>query len=120
MQTLPLSKKVKNLLANLDCFQVYSGKAGACSCGCAGKHKYAKEHVKYGAANRGYDISEDEISDRSVKLIINKLESNPNTNWKDLSESGGHVWVETETRLLVAYFKPTGQELPDDCQQSAD
>lgn len=52
---------------------VYSGKNGMCCCGCSGKHFYPESMSKRGVEIRGYKIGEDEVSDRSVKRIFNKV-----------------------------------------------
>lgn len=51
---------------------VYSGRRGCC-CGCRGKHTYAKAHQAYGSQHRGYAVGDDEVNDRTVKLIVNKV-----------------------------------------------
>jgi hypothetical protein len=59
--------------------RVYSGSLG-CMCGCKGKYS---------------------DSDRSRKIIFNKIMRNPNHKF---DAAGTYVYVETETRNLVAYF----------------
>ena len=61
--------------------RTYSGKPG-CMCGCKGKYSEAGE------------------SDRSVKIIYNKVMNNP-AHVID----GSHAYVQTATRNLVVYFK---------------
>lgn len=77
-------------------YKVYSGKAGRCMCGCAGKYSY----TALGAVedNPGYDVS-DAVNERSVKIILNKLLRNPNTKRED-----GMLVVEQGDRVLVAYL----------------
>jgi hypothetical protein len=73
-------------------FKVYSGKPG-CMCGCNGRYKMASAHAESAAA--------EDISDRSVKIIFNKIMKNPAHKY----DAGANcVYVETETRNLVAYF----------------
>ena len=81
-------------LANVT--KVYSGKPG-CMCGCRGKYSY----TAHGAAEDGpgYDVS-DSINERSVKIIFNKVMNNPDRKVED-----GIVFVDTDTRSLVVYFK---------------
>ncbi len=59
--------------------RVYSGSPG-CMCGCKGKYS---------------------DSDRSRKIIFNKIMKNPNHKFDAAAKC---VYVETETRNLVAYF----------------
>lgn len=75
-------------LANVQ--KVYSGRPG-CMCGCRGKYSYAQ------GCEEGYD---DQVNERSVKLIFNKVMNNPKHKIED-----GIAYVETATRNLVVYFK---------------
>ena len=78
-------------------YKVYSGKAGRCMCGCAGKYSYTAE----GAVehNPGYDVS-DAVNERSVKIIAGKVLRNPNAKHED-----NYIFVEENGRILVAYLK---------------
>jgi hypothetical protein len=78
--------------------KVYSGKAGTCMCGCAGKYSY----TAHGAVNDnpGYDVSES-INERSVKIIAGKVLRNSNTDLKD----PGYAVLEQNGRVLVVFFK---------------
>lgn len=51
---------------------VYSGKPG-CMCGCLGKYSYASDWVVEGGLNRGYPVEQEDVSDRSIKIISGKL-----------------------------------------------
>lgn len=77
--------------------KVYSGKNGACQCGCSGKYSYtaygAKEH------SPGYDVS-DSVSERSVKIIAKKVLSDSN------KEVDGDIVYSVEgNRIRVVYFE---------------
>ena len=74
--------------------KVYSGKPG-CMCGCNGHYRVASAHAK--AA--GYDA--DDVSDRSVKIIFNKIIKDPAHKF---DADANCVYVQTATRNLVAYF----------------
>jgi hypothetical protein len=77
-------------------YKVYSGKNGACMCGCAGKYSYtAQGAVEHGP---GYDVS-DLVSERSVKIIAGKVLRSSNK----IAE-GDYVYVVQNDRILVAYF----------------
>jgi len=52
---------------------VYSGINGKCCCGCAGKHTYASKHQKIASKDRGYKVGDEEVCDKTVKLIVNKM-----------------------------------------------
>lgn len=86
---------------------VYSGRPGCC-CGCKGNHRYASAFRKASGKARGYPVLDDEVSDRSVSIIVNKLNRNI-ANGDNVLESPGldgetFVSFETESRLLIAYF----------------
>ncbi len=77
-------------------YKVYSGKNGACMCGCAGKYSYTELGAKEN--NPGYDVS-DQVNERSVKIILGKLLRNPNT----LRDEGTLVLTQNG-RILVAWL----------------
>ncbi len=79
----------------MNVYKVYSGKTG-CMCGCLGKYSYTAD----GAVNHspGYDVSTS-VSERSVKIITNKVLRNSNKKIED-----GIAYVEENGRILAAYF----------------
>ena len=76
-------------LANVQ--KVYSGKLG-CMCGCRGKYSYAQ------GCEEGYD---DQVNERSVKILFNKVMNHPERKM----DGNDIAYVETSTRNLVVYFK---------------
>ena len=80
-----------------DVYKVYSGKAGKCMCGCAGKYSYTANGAVENSP--GYDVS-DKVNERSVKIIANKVLRSSNKVVED-----NYVFVEQDGRILVAYFK---------------
>ncbi len=50
----------------------YTGKMG-CMCGCRGAYRVASKHLEAANAERGYDYDPEDVSDRSVKMAVNKL-----------------------------------------------
>jgi hypothetical protein len=56
---------------------VYLGKANTCMCGCSGDYAYTKYNQKYGSKNRGYKVTDDECSDRKVKMRLKRFFENP-------------------------------------------
>lgn len=82
--------------------KVYSGKPG-CMCGCVGKYSYNPEHRDLGSERRGYDVKDEEVSLRSVKIIAKKVLTNPDVKWDD-APNPEYAYVETDTRNLVVYF----------------
>jgi hypothetical protein len=80
---------------------VYSGKVNLCACGCAGKHSYSTEHKTWAGKNRGYEVRDEEISDRTVKTIFNKVMKAPNMQMI----TPEIATFNTKTRTYVVYFK---------------
>jgi hypothetical protein len=74
--------------------KVYSGKSGACMCGCAGKWSYTEHGAK--TDNPGY---EPDISERSVKIIANKVLGN-----NDAVKEDNYVYVDDGKRIRVVYY----------------
>ena len=79
---------------------VYSGKAGRCCCGCSGKHTYASALRAEASKSRGYEVRDEEVNDRTVKIIFNKLMKNEFEKISDTCYS-----YETGSRLYVVYLK---------------
>lgn len=81
-------------------YSVYSGKNGRCCCGCSGKHTYAAKFAQEAGEHRGYDILPEEVSDRTIKTIVNKMLKTGNViqDWPD------HVYAVSGERLYIAYF----------------
>ena len=80
--------------------KVYNGRMG-CMCGCNGKYSYTASGAV--TDSPGYDVS-DSVNERSVKIIANRVLSNPNAN---RAESDEYVFVEDRERnkIQVVYFK---------------
>ena len=78
---------------------VYSGRDGKCCCGCAGTHSYASIHREAASKDRGYEVTDEDISDRNVSRIVKKMNRS-----NDVDVSGDHASLVVENRLYVAYF----------------
>jgi len=76
---------------------VYSGKAGKCACGCAGKHSYASRHRGDASKRRGYAV---DVNDRMVSRVVNLLNSTDRTKCED-----NLAWVDIGNRTYIAYFQ---------------
>ena len=77
--------------------KVYNGKCG-CMCGCLGKYSY----TQHGADNHspGYNV-QDDVNERSVKIIARKILSNPNVKFE---ESWAFVEDRASNKNQVIYF----------------
>jgi hypothetical protein len=87
-----------------DVASVYSGKAGACCCGCKGNHRYASKHREFAAKYRGYPISDDEVNDRQVAKVVGILNASDDAALLDNDDN--MVAVEIGNRMYVAYLVP--------------
>ena len=80
--------------------KVYNGKVG-CMCGCLGKYSVPTCNREAADKDRGYAYTDDDVSDRSVKIIAKKVLSNPNVKFEDR-------WAYVEDRAAdknqVVYF----------------
>lgn len=102
MSQAEVNKALENSTIKMDdVMSVYSGKADACCCGCKGKHTYASKMREAAGINRGYPVTDDQVNDRVVKMIVRKMNAWPGKMEFDL----GHVSVELNERLYVAYLK---------------
>lgn len=94
-----------------DVASVYVGKNGMCCCGCAGTHTYASDYVTESSEYRGYDVSEDEVDDKKVKRVVNKINKNLSDETAEAlvvtndSAFTQYVSVVLGTRLYIAYIK---------------
>lgn len=79
---------------------VYSGINGRCCCGCSGKHTYAAQHVEWASDNRGYPVTPDEVNDRTVKLVVNKINAA-----NAVATFPGLVSIVIGRRIYIAYLK---------------
>jgi hypothetical protein len=96
-------------LSNIE--SVYSGKAGLCACGCAGKYTFGTLHRELAQKRRGYSVDDDEVSDRTVKLVLNKIKKNAplaeifrNVDAECNPDFAGYVELTLGSRVYVAYF----------------
>lgn len=80
---------------------VYSGKAGKCACGCAGKHSYSSEHVEKASELRGYPVTADEVNNTQVKRVLRIIAGAPTAD--DLEVGDTYVARVVGARQYIAY-----------------
>lgn len=76
-------RKYKNVMgktvyinpATISC--VYTGKPDKCMCGCSGKYAYTSLNANYSSKNRGYAVDAEDINDKRVERVINKMSKSP-------------------------------------------
>ena len=81
--------------------RVYNGKIG-CMCGCLGKYSVNPAYREYVSKWRGYPVSDEDVSERSVKIIAKKVLTDPRA-----VKENNYVFVEdrVRNRIQVVYFK---------------
>lgn len=79
---------------------VYSGKAGACCCGCKGKHYYASYKIEEGRSYRGYEVMPDEINDKMVIKVLRMIQANEDKAKIDEE----YICVGVGARTYIAYL----------------
>ena len=75
---------------------VYSGLSGRCSCGCNGKYTYASQYRTDSEKRLGYQLTDDQINDRVVKMIFNRVAKNPDhidENILSYFDNGRRIWI---------------------------
>jgi len=105
---------IKTFIANLtsaNVVSVYSGRSGCC-CGCRGNYRHNSAHVE-----ADQDVDPEEISDRSVKTLLKKVQKAaqefPVTTDEACPEYEVTVFdnivsFSTETRTQVLYLTENG------------
>lgn len=92
--------KPRNDLQIDDVLSVYSGKNGACCCGCSGTHSYNSKYKDLGTKSRGYEVRDEELNDRQVKRVLNIIK-------KADKVDGDYNYIATvvKNRLYIVYLK---------------
>lgn len=85
-------------------YSVYSGRPGCC-CGCRGKHTYASRHRDWASRNRGYPVRDEEVNDRTVTLIVNKINKAGSIHPTFVDVKPGYYFMDIGSRYYVAYVR---------------
>ena len=85
---------------------VYSGKNGKCCCGCAGKHYYASQFQKQASEHRGYEVTDDEVSDRMVKRVVGIINAAASVEVEP-----SFISAVVGERLYIAYRRDNSDDL---------
>ena len=87
---------------------VYSGAWGKCCCGCSGKHTYSSALRDNASKTRGYTVDDDEVNDRTVKMIYNKVISlgHKHDNKLDGTVDESYMFARSANgnRIYIVYF----------------
>jgi hypothetical protein len=83
-----------------DVLSVYSGRDGACCCGCSGTHSYNSLYKDLGSKTRGYPVTDRELNDRQVRRVLNIIK-------KAEKVEDDRVCISTVVgkRLYIVYLK---------------
>jgi len=81
-------------------YTAYNGKVG-CMCGCNGDYAYAEQHREFASKNRGYVVTDDEISDSKVKRRYNAIKNHK----FGFLVSDEYVYIEYGERCACIYYK---------------
>jgi hypothetical protein len=81
-------------------FTAYNGKVG-CMCGCNGNYAYASQHAELASKDRGYEVTEDEISDNKIKRRFNTIKKFEG----EYIVGETYVYIEENDRCFAIYFK---------------
>ena len=82
--------------------KIYSGRPG-CACGCRGKYRYNPVNLEIGKKDRGYEVSDDEISATSVKNVLAKLQAMPD---ELVLACGNFFYTEHGPTVYTVYLLP--------------
>jgi len=92
---------VQGLVMN-DVMFVYSGRKGACACGCKGKYSYHQMRRAESSKWRGYRVTDDELNERQVNRVLGHIKRNVSTAKYD--ENVRYLSVDVGTRTYVVYL----------------
>lgn len=99
---------------------VYSGKAGKCMCGCAGKHSYNPAHQAEGSKARGYAVGEEELSAAQVTRVLRVIQSEAAQGRAEFDIGGEWISARIGNRDYTAYLTEAAiAELAAQLQPSA-
>lgn len=83
-----------------DVLSVYSGRNGACCCGCSGTHSYNSKYKDLGTKRRGYEVKDEDVNDRQVRRVLNIIKKAEKVN-----EEYSYLATVVKNRLYIVYLK---------------
>jgi hypothetical protein len=87
-------------LKRTDVMNVYTGKDG-CRCGCNGKYKYASAQQTAGSKARGYAVDDEDVSDRTVALVLNRIQKIVAANFPLIVKENGQFVIKTREFIIT-------------------
>jgi hypothetical protein len=55
-------------------------------CGCAGTYSYNKINQKWSGENRGYEVTDNEVNEKRIKRVVNKVRKNQNLGIENIDD----------------------------------
>ena len=83
---------------------VYSGVDGRCCCGCSGKHTTASKYREMRGKILGRPVKDDEINDRTVTMIVNRINKAIAAGAESLEYGTSYVSIINGKRNWIAYL----------------
>lgn len=87
-----------------DILTVYSGKAGKCCCGCAGRHIANPQHLEEATKGRGYTYDAADVSAKQVTRVLRQIQAEDAEGDEGADLETGLASIVVGKRLYVAYF----------------
>lgn len=91
-----------NEMTVADVVTSYTGKASGCRCGCRGTYRCTEANREMNAQRRGYAVSDDEVSDRSVAMVFNRVKHHHSFFPVEVEDDFAEVQV--GNRCAAVYF----------------
>ena len=85
--------------------KVYSGKIGCC-CGCRGKHTHSKHGQKIHNLSSEYPIKDEDVSDRSVRIIAKRVLTHPEVQFADDFQYACAYDTDANRQRMVRFIDP--------------
>ena len=83
----------------------YSGRKEGCRCGCLGKYFYTKKYQERAGEERGYAVSNDEISETGITRVVNKINKAIEEK-KEVDFHKNYINYDNNGHPVTIYFHP--------------
>jgi hypothetical protein len=91
-------------LTPADVMKVYSGRDGACTCGCAGTYRVSSLHRAAADADRGYAHDDADVNDRQVAKVLRVFQTAASADIDTVAD--GHFALVLDNRLYMLMLAP--------------
>ena len=85
----------------------YSGLTNSCYCGCSGKYYYTESTRKVAGKDRGYEVDDDEINEKMVLKIVNRVNASIGADAVYMEALGSDIYTVkiSSKRSYTVYLK---------------